>query len=79
MGGGFECDGTGGFKVKVEEGSIDGVEVWTGRRHHLLSGRNNMKQKKYRIEALKKNNNRVTAAEMLMIGDSVAVGEIFLR
>ena len=26
----FECDGARGFKVKVEEGAVDGVEVWTG-------------------------------------------------
>eukprot|EP00985_Skeletonema_marinoi_P009914 scaffold4672_cov72-Skeletonema_marinoi.AAC.1 len=28
--GGFECDGARGFKVKVEEGAVDGVEVRAG-------------------------------------------------
>jgi hypothetical protein len=27
---GFQGDGTGGFEVKVEEGSVDGVEVGAG-------------------------------------------------
>ena len=28
--GGFECYGAGGLKVEVEEGAVDGVEVWAG-------------------------------------------------
>jgi len=27
---GFQCNGTGGFEVKVEQGSVDGVEVRAG-------------------------------------------------